>query len=86
MIEKQIVRDEIKIKKDGVIEVTTKTIFVEDGIKVYDGNTTMKIINPGDNADTEEADVQSIVALFHTVETIASYEEIKRQRELGYEV
>ena len=86
MIEKQIVRDEIKIKKDGVIEITTKTNFVEDGTKIYDGNTTMKIINPGDNADTEEADVQSIVTLFHTVETIASYEEIKRQRELGYEV
>jgi len=86
MIEKQIVRDEIKIKKDGVIEIITKTIFVEDGTKIYDGNTTMEVINPGDSADTEEADIQSIMALFHTVETIASYEEIKRQRELGYEV
>jgi hypothetical protein len=72
-IEKQTVVDLIEIIENGIVQVRTKTVIMEEG-KQISGAFHRHVVVPGADYSTEDAKVQSICAAIHTTEVIAAYE------------
>jgi nanoRNase/pAp phosphatase (c-di-AMP/oligoRNAs hydrolase) len=73
-LEKQISVHQIQIVNNRV-EVSTSVRIIENG-QVISSTMTGKVIAPGDDYSSEDAQVQSICAAVHTAEVIAAYQEV----------
>jgi hypothetical protein len=71
-LEKVIVVDRIEVLENGAVQVRTKTAIMEDG-KQISGNFHRHVVAPGDDYAGEDARVQAICAVIHTVDVIAAY-------------
>jgi hypothetical protein len=72
-IEKQTVVDLIEIIENGIVQVRTKTVIMEEG-KQISGAFHRHVVVPGADYSAEDAKVQSICAAVHTAEVIATYQ------------
>lgn len=72
MIEKRIFVDKVEVTADGVVQVRTTTLIVEDSVeltKTYHRHC----VAPGQDFSGEEKMVQDICAVVHTPEKISEY-------------
>jgi hypothetical protein len=73
MFEKQIVVDLIETLENGIVQVRTCTRIIEDGQQISD-TFHRHVVVPGDDYSAEDAKVQSICAVVHTADVIATYQ------------
>ena len=76
MFEKQIVVDLIVTLENGIVQVRTCTRIMENGQQISD-TFHRHVVAPGDDYSAEDAKVQAICAVVHTVEVIAAYQAAK---------
>lgn len=72
-IEKQTVVDLIEIIENGIVQVRTKTVIMEEG-KQISGAFHRHVVVPGADYSAEDAKVQAIAASIHTPAVIAAYQ------------
>ena len=71
-LEKVVSADLIEIIENGIVQVRTKTIILEDGIEIS-SKFHRHVVAPGDDYSQEDARVKAICAATHTESVIASY-------------
>lgn len=71
-LEKLVVVDRIEVVENGVVQVRTRTVIVEDG-RELSGSYHRHVIAPGDDCGKEDARVQAVCKVTHTAEVIAAY-------------
>lgn len=71
-IEKQVTVDKIEVVENGSVQVRTKTVVIEDG-KQIGGSFHRHVVAPGDDYSGEDARVQAICAVTHTLDMIDAY-------------
>ena len=71
-LEKIVYVDLIEIVENGFVQVRNKTAILENSIQIS-GTYQRHIVAPGDDYSHEDPKVQSICALIHTPEIIATY-------------
>ena len=76
MFEKQIVVERIEVLSDHTIAVRYVVTVTEDE-NFFLEQINAKYFKPGDDYSAEDAKVQSVCALIHTPEVIATYKEAK---------
>lgn len=69
-LQKQTVVDQIEVIESGAVQVRTATRIVEDD-KIISSALHRHVIAPGDDFSQEDARVQAVCAVVHTVEVIA---------------
>lgn len=70
---KKVAVDQIEVTESGIVQVRTKTAFLEDGVEVS-RSFHRHTIAPGQDYSQEEEKVQSICAAAHTESVIAEYQ------------
>jgi len=65
--------DQIEVTENGIVQVRTKTAFLENGIEVS-RSFHRHTIAPGQDYSQEEQKVQSICAAAHTKSVVAEYQ------------
>jgi hypothetical protein len=72
MLEKVISVDLIEVVENGSIQVRTKTVIKENGVKIS-SNFHRHVVAPGDDYSKEDRRVQGICAALHTAEVVEAY-------------
>jgi hypothetical protein len=73
LIEKQAV-DKIEIVSEFKhVQVRTATIIERDGAEIS-RSFSRSVVSPGQDASSQDADVQAICAVVHTEEIVAAYQ------------
>jgi hypothetical protein len=72
-LEKIELVDLIEVVENGTLQVRTKTAVKEDGVEIS-SKFHRHVVAPGDNYSAEDAKVQAICAVVHTVDVIAAYQ------------
>jgi len=72
-LEKQTVVDLIEVVENGIVQVRTKTVIIEDGAQIS-GTFHRHVVVPGADYSAEDAKVKAICAAVHTAEVIATYQ------------
>lgn len=81
MLEKVISIDLIEVIENGSIQVRTKTAIKEDGVEIS-SKFHRHVVAPGDDYSAEDAKVQAICAVVHTVDVIAAYQAAQEAAQL----
>jgi hypothetical protein len=71
-LEKKVVVDLIEVVENGVVQIRTKTVILEDG-KEISSKFHRHVVAPGDDYSAEDAKVQAICAATHTKDVVAAY-------------
>ena len=72
MLEKIQTVDMIELLENGIVQVRTKTIIMEDG-KQISGNFHRHVVAPGDDYSAEDARVKAICKATHTAAVVTAY-------------
>jgi hypothetical protein len=72
-LEKKVVVDLIETVENGVVQVRTKTVILEDGVEIS-SKFHRHVVAPGADYSAEGAKVQAVCAAIHTPEVVAAYE------------
>ena len=72
MLEKVEVVDLIEVLENGIVQVRTKTAFIENGVEVG-SKFHRHVVAPGNDYSGEDTRVQGVCAALHTAEVIAAY-------------
>lgn len=71
-LNKQVVVDLIEVTENGLVQVRTKTVIVEDGNQI--GATFHRhVIVPGQDYSAEDDRVKAICEATHTPDVVAAY-------------
>lgn len=73
MLEKIISVDRIEVIENGTLQVRTKTAIKEDGVEIS-SKFHRHVVVPGADYSAEDAKVQAIASVVHTLEVIAAYQ------------
>ena len=76
MLEKKIFVDLIEALENGIVQVRTKIVVLENG-KEISSKFHRHVVAPGDDCSKEDAKVQAICAAVHTPSVIAIYDAAK---------
>jgi hypothetical protein len=71
-LEKAQTVDRIEVLETGVVQVRTRTSFIEDG-KQISAIFHRHVVAPGNDYAGEEDRVQAICSITHTADVIAAY-------------
>lgn len=71
-VTKTVTVDQIEVTENGIVQVRTKTAFLENGVEVS-RSFHRHTIAPGQDYSQEEEKVQSICAAAHTADVINAY-------------
>lgn len=74
-LEKIVSVDRIEVLEDGVVQVRTKTVILEDS-KQISGSFHRNSIQPGVDYSGEDSRVQAICAATHTPELIEAFKAV----------
>ena len=72
MLEKIISVDLIEVIENGILQVRTKTVILEDDVEIS-SKFSRHVVAPGDDYSAEDARVKAICAAMHTSKVIAAY-------------
>ena len=64
--------DLVEVIENGCVQVRTKTVIMEDGIRIS-GTFHRHVVAPGDDYSAEDDRVKAICAATHTASVIAAY-------------
>ena len=64
------------------IQVRTATVIEEDGVELS-RSFNRHVVSPGDDVSNESAEVQAIVAVVHTPEVVAAYQQMLANQEMN---
>lgn len=78
MIEKKTVVDLIEVTRDGVVQVRTKTISIENGNEIS-STFHRHLIAPGECGNDEDERVKAVCAEAHTNDVIEAYKSTTAQ-------
>ena len=74
-LEKTVLNDKLEIVDTGswkVLQVRTATVIKEDGVEIS-RNFSRRVINPGDDWSSEDAEIKSICDAIMTAERINAF-------------
>lgn len=71
-LEKVSLIDKIEIIQNGIVQVCTLTIIIEDGVEITRA-LHRSTVAPGDDYSNMDARVQAICGVVHTPEAINNY-------------
>ena len=74
-LEKVEIVDRIEVVENGSVQVRTKTAIKEDGVEIS-SKFHRHVVAPGDDYSAEDARVQAICAVIHTLDAIELYRAI----------
>ena len=72
MLEKKSSVDKIEVVDNGIVQVRTKIVVLENGQEIG-GSLHRHTVAPGDDYSGEDARVQAICAAAHTPEVMEAY-------------
>lgn len=64
--------DLVEVIENGCVQVRTKTVIMEDGIRIS-GTFHRHVVAPGDDYSQEDARVKAICAATHTKSVVDAY-------------
>lgn len=71
-LEKVQIVDRIEVLENGSVQVRTKTVIMENGIRIS-GTFHRHVVVPGDDYSDEDARVKAICAATHTKQVVDAY-------------